>query len=196
MQNQRIYSNIIEMVSPIGVFIITCNKRTKIPFHVERVIDYTYPLFDNEGIQYGALENKDIYNILIPVNTLILGEEYEITFTGNPLENTISGERTYGKMGVIDNYVIGISAYDPNDDEKSNQDYQYSRDKGFLDRNIIVPKEKYNKTYFIQYELKDDCINGFRFELLDYSREYIYFTVAWLKNDNPSAEDAIEYWIT
>lgn len=196
MQNQRIYSDVVDFMSPIGSFVITCNKSTRIPFHIERITEYIYPLFSDEGIEYGELENSDLYNILIPVSTLVLGKDYEIVFTGKPLENTVSGERTYGKMGVIDNYVIGISAYDPNDDEKSNQDYQYSRDKGFLDRNIIVPKEKYNKTYSIQYELKDDCINGFRFELLDYSREYIYFSVAWLKNDNPSAEDAIEYWIT
>lgn len=196
MNSHHIYSNITKFSSPIGDFIITCNE-TRIPFNVGRITDHSYLLYNEDGKEYGELKNDDIYEIIIPVENLVLGKDCEIIFTGKNLSDTTSGERTYGKMAVIDNYVIGIGTYDPNEDIKIDQDYEYSKERRYLDQGFIISKEDYVRENFIWYDLKEDAyINGFKFELLDNSSEYIYFKVAWLENIHPLTEDAIDYWIT
>lgn len=100
----------------------------------------------------------------------------------------------------MNGYSIAIGSYDPNDAEKMEQAYKYSKKQGFPAHNMIVPPSQYDESQFVEYDvemLKD--YSGFSFRLLENSIQEIKFPVAWIKNKYENLLDyeaAVELWTT
>ena len=131
---------------------------------------------------------------------LKLRKEYRIVLEGIVLEYGGSDERTVCISGNANGYCIALGSYLPNDDERMEQAYEYSKKMGYLEHRVIQEPPEFDETKFIQYDadLLDDY-SGFRFHLLDFSRKEILFPIAWIKSEPGYEEDfqgAVEFWTT
>lgn len=111
-----------------------------------------------------------------------------------------SDEHTEAVSGTANGYSIAIGSYDPNDDEKLDQAYEYTEKLGDLAGNMIICPPKYDESRFERYDVDMlEDYSGFRFHLIDGSERKLYFSIAWIKNElsDPSEyEAAVGFWTT
>lgn len=148
----------------------------------------------------GTIEANTNYEIVIDTATLEIGKKYIIHFSGGYWSCCASDQNTVCYCTTKDNWVVGIGAYDPNDEEKHRQAYLYSPKKGLLKNKMIGYPGHFDESNFKEYLIERlPKGNGFRFILFKDHREKIYFPVAWVKADKNHIEDykaAIGFWLT
>lgn len=199
MSEEYIYQDITELKTPVGSFRVFSNE-DNIPFSVEKNgFDLPSGIYDENNNVIGTIHTETNYSIVIPASRLELGKEYTISFDKGNWEYCDSDEHTICFNTVIDEWAVGIGAYDPNDQEKDRQAWEYSEQMGFLKQNFIQEPPEYDETDFIRYttEALDEC-NGFKFKLFDYTADKIYFDVAWIKiEEYPTIEyeGALGFWL-
>ena len=184
---EYIFRDIEELTTPVGNFSVYCVDK-KIPFSVIR---------NNFDIPYYEINISNTYYILINTSVLEIGSVYKVVFSCGEWEFEDSDEHTTCYCSVIENWAVGIGAYDPNDDEETAQIFQYSKLNGF--HNLKQP-DKYDESKFISHIIETlPEQNGYSFRLIDKSWEYIKFPVAWIKIKEYSAETyrrALGFWLT
>lgn len=191
-----IYKNIIKLETPVGYFFVTDGKNN-IPFSVQKNnFNVPYEVYDNKEI-IGELNTDTNYDLVIDVNDIKIGSCYYIKFSVGNLSFGGSDEHTESIVTTINNWSVGIGAYNPNDDEELEQAAIYTgNDKGYIQYPPV-----FDETKFVRYSLSSpfEHSDGFEFKLLDYSYPEITFKVAWIENDRfdkETYEDAISFWIT
>ncbi|MDE6501418.1 MAG: hypothetical protein K2L10_04990 [Ruminococcus sp.] len=184
---EYIFYNIKDLITPVGNFSVYYEDK-KIPFSVIR---------NNFDIPYGEINISDTYYILISTSDLEIGSVYRVVFSCGEWEFEASDEHTYCYCSVIENWAVGIGAYDPNDDEKIAQIFQYSKLNSF---NTLRCPDKYDESKFISHIIEPlPENNGYSFRMLDKSQEDIQFPVAWIEINEYSAEtykNALGFWLT
>ena len=182
-----IYTDITELVCQIGKFSVNY-ENTKIPFSV-RKNSYNVPYYD--------ITTETNYALDIDTNLLEINKQYDIVFSEGGLHFRGSDEHTESIVTTIENWSIGIGAYNPNDDEEIEQAILYTgKDKGYIQYPPV-----FDETRFVRYTVSSasESSGGFEFKLLDYSYPEIVFNVAWIKNntyDKDTYEDALDFWLT
>ncbi|WP_146552576.1 hypothetical protein [Rummeliibacillus sp. SL167] len=201
VKDDRILKNLTELNTPIGTITVKCSKEN-IPFDAVPDSYFTdYEIFDedNETILAHIFADAN-YQIRIATSNLKIAEKYIIKFNGGIFDYNAGDEHTISLTGTFGGYSIGLSAYDPNDDEKMEQAYAYSKEKRYLEQNMIVEPTKYDISKFAQYTLDVlEDMSGYSFTLIDRSCEYIFFSVAWIRLDTFDAdtyEAAVDFWIS
>lgn len=191
---EYIFRDIEELITPVGNFSVYCADK-KIPFSVIRNnFDVPYSIYDEN---HNEINIADTYYILINTSALEIGSVYKIAFSCGEWEFETSDEHTTCYCSVIKNWAVGIGAYDPNDDEKTAQIFQYSKLNGF---NGLRCPNKYDESKFISHIIETlPEKNGYSFRLIDKSWEYIQFPVAWIEIKDYNAEiyrRALGFWLT
>ncbi len=195
-----VYRDIDVLPTPCGQISVIDENDRKYRFSVEKT-SYSpdYHLF------YGTENEKTIntdtnYYLRVHTDDLVLKHTYKIFLTGSVLHYGDSDEHTEAVSGTANGYSIAIGAYDPNDDEKIRQAFEYSSVQGRLPQNMLVQPPRYDESCFGEYDVEMlEDYSGFSFRLLERSVKEIVFRVAWVKNDYtaPSEyEAAVELWTT
>ena len=193
------YQEITELTTPVGTFRVFSDEE-KIPFSVNKnYFDIPYSVYDKNNNVIGTIHTETNFTIEISTSQLRIGKEYTISFDNGKWEYCESDEHTTCFNTVIDNWAVGIGAYDPNDQEKDNQAWNYSEKMGFLKQKYVMEPPEYNETNFTRHSVYslDDC-NGYKFKLYDYSQDKVTFEVAWVKIEEFPAieyEGALGFWL-
>ncbi len=188
----RQVEDIDRLITPCGEVVVTDEKGERVLFSVRRYGFAPYRIFVGTPDEQ-VIEPIANYEICIDSRRLRLGERYRIRMSGIRLEFGGADERTIGVVGTANGYSLGLGAYDPNDEEKMDQDIAASEDRLL-----------YDKSRFVQYDLEMlPDFSGFSFELLDRSVAELRFPVAWIGNPRPenarfrdAYEGAVNCWTT
>ena len=182
MAKEYIYENITELITPVGFFAVY-DGNLKIPFSVVRnTMDVPCDVYDDSGEVVGTIHSENNLQIIIESKDLQIGKEYIIEFSHGQWEYCDSDEHTVCYCTTVNNWVVGIGAYDPCDEQKDEQMWEYSEQKGILDRNSWQKPPSYDESRFEKYTIEAlDDFRGFRVRLVDYKAEYILIQVAWLQ---------------
>lgn len=199
MEETAIYSDIRELETPVGAFTVTSDSE-KIAFSVYHngMGDIPYGVTDDDGRVLGEIRTDTNYRIEIDANSLQIGKEYRIQFSAGTWEYCDSDERTTCYDAVIDDWAVGIGAYDPNAEEKEDQAWAYSKKMGF--QGYCQEPLQYDESRFRQYDVEAlDSLNGYRFKLFDADAKSVRFEVAWIKTgeyETIEYEGALGLWLT
>lgn len=196
-----VYRDIDVLPTPCGEITVVDENNRRCRFSVRK-----NPYSPDYHMFYGTENEKPIntdtnYLLCVCADDLELKNTYRICLTGTALHYGDSDEHTEAVSGTANGYSIAIGAYDPNDDEKISQAYEYSSAQGYLAQKRLVPPSRYDESRFERYvvEMPEDH-SGFSFRLLERSVKEIIFRVAWVKhNENAEYseyEAAVEFWTT
>ena len=191
-----IYKDIESLATPVGTFLVTDGEK-RLRFSVAKnglSSPYSYDLPDN-----GEIQTETNYDIVIDTNTLETGKIYRIIFTSGKWNYCDSDEHTVCFSSIIDDWIVGIGAFDPNDFEKTKQQFEYSERIGTLKQHIRTEPEHYDESKFSEFtvEALNNC-NGFEFKLIDRMIPYVWFKVAWIQITKYASEDyqsALGLWL-
>lgn len=198
-----IYDQIDFLSTPCGKIVVKDERGQTCKFSVKKnSYSPDYTMF--YGTVHAKVLNTDTnYSLYINIAALELGHTYIIRLEGSELHYGDSDEHTVCVSGTSNGYSIAIGAYDPNDDEKNYQAYENGVKQGM--EHMIIDLSEYDESRFEEYDVNmlDDC-SGFSFRLIDHSKDWIVFSVAWVKNkyyaeECESAveyESAVEFWTT
>lgn len=194
---EYVFLDIKDLITPVGKFSVYCGDE-KIPFSVVRnTFDIPCPVYNENNDVTDKINISDTYHIIISTSVLEIGSVYKVVFSCGEWEFEGSDEHTVCYCSVIENWAVGIGAYDPNDDEKTAQMFNYSKINGFS--KIMIP-DKYDESKFKSYVVQVlPEKNGYSFRLLDKSWEYIKFQAEWIEIKEYRAEDykdALSFWLT
>lgn len=195
-----IYRQINRLSTPCGEISVVDGQGRKCRFSVRNNPYQTdYRLFCGTGRER-VLHTETNFLLCVPASELRLGETCQVRLTGTRLGFGGSDEHTEAVSGSANGCSIAIGAYDPNDDEKQRQAYEYSQQQGFLARRMILPPPQYDKSRFVGYEVDMlEDYSGFRFRRLEKTVQEICFTVAWVACEPEHCteyEAAVEFWTT
>jgi len=189
-----IYENITLLKTPVGYFYVTDGQK-HIPFSVRKNgFDVPYEVYDIKKNGTYEFNTETNYDLVIDLRELRMGITYRIGFSGGKLHFGGSDEHTESLVTTIGKWSVGLGAFDPNDDEKTEQAIKYTG-RG---KSHIQDPPFFDETKFIRYDVSSTS-DGFDFRLLDRSCPYIVFTAAWIENtvyDKDIYEDAIDFWLT
>lgn len=196
-----VYRDIDVLSTPCGQISVVDENDRKYRFSVEKS-----PYSPDYHLFYGTENEKAIntdtnYYLYVHTDNLVLKHTYKIFLTGTILHYGDSDEHTEAVSGTANGYSIAIGSYDPNDDEKIRQAFEYSSAQEHLPQNMIVQPPQYDESCFEEYDVEMlEDYSGFSFRLLERSVKEIVFRVAWVKNDEYTAsseyEDAVGLWTT
>ncbi len=195
-----VYKDITMLETPIGDIAVTCG-RNLIPFSVSHnLFNVPYDIYDDVGNIIDTIQTDTNYTIEIDVNNLNVGEWCGIYLLAIEMDYCASDERTIAYSITKDGWTVGIGAYNPNEDDEDEQAWNYSREKGYLEKNFVMPPPVYDETNMNRYRIEvSDDKQGFIFKLLDKNFEKICFDVAWIRHkkyESVDYEDAIGFWLT
>lgn len=174
-----IFENITELKNPVGYFFVT-DGNVNIPFSIRKnTFNVPYQIYDDNHQVIDEINIETNYELVIDVNKIKLGYYY-IRFSNGTFSFGGSDEETESIVTTIENWSVGIGAYNPNDKELG---------------------QAIDETRFVRYTVSSasELEEAFEFKLLDYSYPEIVFTVAWIENDNydkDTYEDALVFWLT
>lgn len=186
--------------TPCGTVFITDEDGTRISFSLRKnIFDCDYA-FESATGTVKTVNTETNYCIVVSASLLQLKKEYKIVLEGITLEFGSSDEQTVCVSGKGNGYCIALGTYLPNDDERMNQAYAYSKQIGLLSNRVIQDPPKFDESKFVQYDADVlDDYSGFRFHLIDQTREEIVFPIAWMKSepdDELHYQSAVEFWTT
>lgn len=202
LKEKMISGFIDELRTPCGKITIEDRSGKKLKFTLGfNPFNNNYDIHDDENSNIvDSINTKTNYKIVIPVDKLQTEEQYNLRFDGGKLEYGSGDEHTTSLVGTFDGYSVGIGAYDPNDELKEEQIWNYSKRKGYLaERTLITPPE-YDERNFINYTVDSlEDMTGFTFKIYDYGFEEVCFNVAWIENSEYESglyESALDFWIS
>lgn len=186
--------------TPCGTVFIMDEDGTRIPFSLRKnTFDCEYDFESSTG-ETRTINTESNYDIVVDTSILKLNSEYRIVLECTTLEYGSSDERSVCISGKMNGFCVALGCHLPNDDEKMDQAYEYSRKMGFLEQRVIQDPPEFDESKFIQYDadiLED--YSGFRFHLIDYTRKEILFPIAWIESDADDElhyQSAVEFWTT
>ncbi|MCR5725980.1 MAG: hypothetical protein K6G24_00800 [Lachnospiraceae bacterium] len=199
MDHDWIFKDIDELVTPVGAFRVLDGGR-RVPFSVvKNPFDYPSEVYDKARNVIGTITSDTNYRIVIPISRLEIGKDYMVRFSAGEWRSNCSGEHTTCACTVIGDWVVGIGAYDWNDDEKEEQCWKYSAQKGYLDKGFVKEPPEYDESDFAKYSVfVMDDYNGYLIRLYDKTEKYVYIEVAWVKIERYSADEyegALGVWL-
>lgn len=161
---------ITELETPVGVLRVTDGEST-IPFDVRpnRFLDRPWKVRDDADIMVDTIDTDAKYSIYVPLADLEIGREYTISFSAGEWREICPVDFGYCNYAVIDGWVAGIGAADPDEDRS---------------------------LFYTVDPLEEN--NGFRFRLIDKGRANAHFDVAWVKIGPYTQEDyvmAVYSWL-
>ena len=191
-----ILTDISELQTPVGLFYID-DGDSHIPFSVQNnIMNFPYEIRDENDIIIDAIETENNYDIIISAKHLEIGKDYAIQFSDGIWNYLDADEYSLCFNTVIDDWVVGIGAYDPNGSEKEDQEWEKHSKLGYLQQ---LPIEEYDESRFSTYTIEElNERNGFRFKIYDHELEYVSFSVSWLKKDHFTLDDcecALSCWL-
>lgn len=200
MEENIIYKDIDKLCTPVGEFVVVSENGEHIRFSVRKnYYDIPYEVGNDPEHVIGTIQTDTNYCIEISADKLQVGIKYKVFFSEGRWEFNDSDEHTNCYSTVIADWVVGIGAYDPNDEEKENQMWAYSKEMGYLEQRFIQAPPNYDESTFREYSVEVlDELNGFEFILYDKSRDKVRFEVAWIKiEEYPTIEyeGAIGFWL-
>ena len=200
MNREWIYKDIYELRTPVGSFTVNSDLE-KVKFSVSKSsFNIPWKVTDDKNCLIGEIEVNTNYDILINTDDIITDAEYRILFSNGKWDFCDSDDNTVCFDSVIDGWVIGIGAFDWNEEEKHIQALEYSKKSGFLASRIIQEPDHYDESKFEKYAINWlDEKNGFAFKKIDNTLDYLCFHVAWIKAENFQTIDyeaAIGFWLT
>lgn len=200
MEENIIFKDIDKLCTPVGEYAVVSESGEHIIFSVRKYyFDFPYEVGDDPEHVIGSIQTDTNYCIEISVDKLQVGTKYKVFFSKGRWEFNDSDEHTICYSAVIDDWVVGIGAYDPNDEEKEDQRWAYSKEMGYLEQHLIQAPPNYDESKFREYSVEVlDELNGFEFVLYDKSRDKVRFEVAWIKvEEYPTIEyeGAIGLWL-
>lgn len=186
--------------TPCGDVFVTDENNAFIPFSIQKnSFDCPYEFESMSGMLETIMTDTN-YSLVIDGTLLKHGIHYRIFLSGAILDYGDSDEGTECVSGCSNGYCIAIGAYSPNDNEKMDQAYAYSKKMGFLEHRFIQAPPKYDESKFIKYDiemLEDN--SGFSFHLIDDDCSEIVFKIAWIRSkpgDELHYEGAVQFWTT
>lgn len=199
MVKEFVFENLMELETPVGFFAVFDGDQ-KIPFSVEKnCMSIPAEVRDKEEKLIGTIQSNTNYDIVIAASKLEIGKEYIICFSDGVWNYCSSDEHTTCYFTVIDNWAIGIGAYDPNDQSKDDQTWEYSEKKGYLKQRFLQPPPYYDESEFRRYTVEPlDDSRGYKFKIFDREFDYVWFEVAWIEiNEFPidKYESALGLWL-
>lgn len=183
MDKEYVYRNITELLTPVGSYKINDDTGKNLPFSVvKNLMDCPCEVTDDVGNIVTKLHTDTNYSIVVDSKILDVGKDYHILFSAGKWKFCDSDEHSTCFVSVIEDWAIGIGAYDPNNQEKEDQAYEYSKQMGYLKHMVIQDPPEYCESKFVKYtvEVLDEC-NGYCFRIFDHSFENVFFEVAWIK---------------
>ncbi|MDE6731692.1 MAG: hypothetical protein K2J77_02290 [Oscillospiraceae bacterium] len=196
-----VYRDIDALPTPCGEITVVDENNRRHRFSVRK-----NPYSPDYQMFYSTENEKSIntdtnYLLCVCADDLVLQQTYKICLTGTALHYGDSDEHTEAVSGTANGYSIAIGAYDPNDDEKIRQAYEYSSAQGYLAQKRLVSPPQYDESRFEQYDVEMlEDYSGFSFRLLERSVKEITFRVAWVKHnedvESSEYEAAVELWTT
>lgn len=192
-----VYPNLREFMTPVGSFHIISDAGELIRFSVvKNPYNVPYAVCNENGEYIGTITTDTNYRMLVDASCLAIGTEYEIAFSKGIWEYCDSDEHTECYNTVIGDWAVGIGAFDPNDDEKTRQYFQFRKSCYEALQNPF----QYDESKFIKHTVNAlPTKNGFRFRLFDHSVQTIHFEIAWIRIDRFPADDyvaALGLWLT
>ena len=146
MEQGYLYEDIEELKTPVGSFTIK-SLRGKIKFSVKKnILNLACRVTDENDNEIGKIQTDTNYSILIKTDQLSVGVDYEIVFSCGKWEYCDSDEHTTCYDTIIKDWVVGIGAYDPNDQEKEDQIWKQAKEKRLLDKGYVQELEKYDES--------------------------------------------------
>lgn len=200
MEENIIYKDIDKLCTPVGEFVVASENGEHIRFSVRKnYYDIPYEVGNDPEHVIGTIQTDTNYCMEIPADKLQVGIKYKVFFSTGRWEFNDSDEHTNCYSTVIADWVVGIGAYDPNDEEKEDQMWAYSKEMGYLEQRFVQAPPNYDESKFREYSVEVlDELNGFEFILYDKSRDKVRFEVAWIKiEEYPTIEyeGAIGFWL-
>ena len=203
MEENWIFEDIYELTTPVGVFSVT-DGRKNVMFSVKKSsYGMPYDVVDEDNNIIGNISTDTSYVIIISTDELEIGKEYRISFSAGNWYYCDSDERTTCYYTVIGEWMVGIGACDPMDDNKLEQAIKYTIKNTHQDPNkarCIHEPDKYDESdfkYYTVYPLYEN--NGYMFKLFDREAESVCFDVCWIKIDEYDEEEyesAVGFWLT
>ena len=193
-----VYEDIEELVTPVGVFRVS-DGVGNVRFSVERNrVNNPSTVMDENNNEIGTISTETNYRIVIRTSSLETGREYVISFSAGNWEFCSSDEHTTCYSTVIGEWVVGIGAFDPNDQEKDYKTLKNAREKGYQS-GLMPTLEAYDENRFEKYTVEPlNEFNGYTFKLFDKTAETVTFEVAWIRiGEFPTVEyeSALGFWL-
>lgn len=191
--------NIRELRTPVGSFSISAETKNIFFSVIKNPMDIPAEVYDINNTVVGHIQTDHNYQILIDPKQLEIGKEYTFQFTAGNWEFCDSDEHSVCYITTINQWMVGVGAFDPNSQRKMDQTELYSERKGFLEIGLLQQPPVYDESGFTEYTvepLRD--LRGFRFKLFDKSFDYVRFEVAWVLMDSyPTIEyfGALGFWL-
>ena len=188
-----------KLTTPVGSFSVFCDK-VMMPFCVvENKCFISAEVYDNDGSVIGTILPDSICEVLIDVKDLEVGTEYAIMFSLGKWNYCDADQHTTCYHAYIGDWVVGIGAYDPNDEEKENQARRYSVEQGFLQQGFILDPPSFDEQSFKRYTVEAlTDLRGYKFKVYDKDFDYVRFDVAWVRVKNFSVNaytEAMGMWL-
>lgn len=192
--------NALELSTPVGNFAVFDGTR-RISFSIiQNPSNEAAEVYDTTGAMVGYIQTDNNYQLLIDPGPLEIGKKYVILFSAGEWEYCNSGQHAVCYFSLIDHWMVGIGAYDPNDDQKTEQAWHHSKQFGYLEKGFIQHPPVYDESSFSEYTvepLADRC--GFTFKLFDKAFDYVRFEAAWIHVDNNQINrytNALGLWLS
>ncbi|MBQ5755568.1 MAG: hypothetical protein IIV90_07840, partial [Oscillospiraceae bacterium] len=161
-----ICENTTELTTPVGVFSVW-DGQEKVPFSVCRnLMCSPWDVYDEayENV-VGTIYTETNYTIAMKAEKLLAGKEYRISFSNGIWEYCGGDEHTSCYCTTIDGWMVGIGAYDPNDEEKDDQMVEYSQKNGYLAKGDYRDPPFYDESRFKGYTVWNlERLNGYKFK--------------------------------
>ena len=182
MKKSGKYNDINSFITPVGEFVVQSETGEFIDFSVKRYADEREV---DIGEDMYTIHTDNHYILKINIDNLQIGTKYKIYFSEGKWEYCDGDEHTVCYSTVIDDWVVGIGAFDPTDEEKIDQAWAYSKENGWLDKHMMLYPPHFDESKFKAYSVSGlEELNGFEFVVYDKSRDTVVFGVAWVKKED------------
>lgn len=193
------FQNTQELGTPVGSFSVFCGEK-RMPFSVTMSkSSIPVEVIDSDGVFVGLISPDSICEVLIDAQDLEGGKEYVIMFSSGKWDYCDSDEHTTCYCTHIGDWIVGIGAYDPNDEEKEDQARRYSGEQGYLQRGALQDPPFFDEKSFKKYTVEAlSDLQGYKFKVYDKDFDYVRFDVAWVRvKDFPvdAYTEALGIWL-
>lgn len=195
-----ICENTTELTTPVGVFSVW-DGQEKVTFSVYNYDgEEPWQVYENGNeIVTGLIQPEVKCYIVIDTNKLEKGKVYRVSFSSGKWEYCDGDEHSNSFWSVIGEWAIGIGAYDPNDEEKTDQIFEYSRKNGYLEKGDYRDPPFYDESRFTKYTVWPlEELNGYNLKIFDNTAKIVKFPIAWVRiREYPVYEygEALGYWL-
>ena len=196
-----VHENILELKTPVGAFTVA-GAEGKIPFCVSKRELGPYELTGRKALSAHGKKREPrvitcdtVYDIAIPTRWLEIRKDYVIRFDQGRWAYLSADERTTSNCTRIGSWLVGLGAYEPNEEELARQMRSPVNADWTFGKKPVINEMRLEQYWSLLLPDRSGCT----FRLLDRSREYIYFAAAWLKLGSYNTDDyyrALGYWVT